>query len=199
MLPKSEIEPILKVTEEVRLAIAASRGRAGVSADTPPPCPTALCQLSSLCAIWHALGKPTHDRPAAILRRPPAVCCCAVASNYSVRSRREVCPLGSVVARDGTPGRCIARSLVECCCAVSKSTGQRSDFKCDESRRTRRATDEQQFADSFGDVDRRRTVGKEAAGRTQLDLQESHFAVHAIQRLMRRGALQPPRFTSTTR
>ena len=48
--------------------------------------PTVLCQLSSLCAIWHALGKPSHDRPVALPRRSPATRCCAVAGELSVGS-----------------------------------------------------------------------------------------------------------------
>ena len=93
MLPKPEIEPILIVTEEVRLAIVSGSRPSTIAVDhvrceswrcdsqVRPThhhlAPTVLCQLFSLCAIWHALGKPSHDRPAALPTISLRFRCCA--------------------------------------------------------------------------------------------------------------------------
>jgi len=67
------------------------------------------------------------------------------------------------------------------CCALRKETGSDQIVRTNgDDNRAVGKTQARSSPGSHGDIDRRRANGREAAGRMQQDLQESHFAVHAL-------------------
>ena len=70
MLPKWKFQPIININRRgATRDQSESRPSGCLGRHTTTLLPPFFANLSSLCAIWHALGKPSHDR----LRRTPTI------------------------------------------------------------------------------------------------------------------------------